>query len=335
MSDNTPEPTEPQQTGPADSPDIDGELVPPEETAAAARTPRGASESPVTNDPFAAAEPTVAASEPVPPVGEPVVATREALPPTHEPVPAVGEPVYDLVEVAPVEASETEPVLATRNPAAVTVPEPVHEPVAAEPAPLAATSAAAMQTIYVPAPVAPRKKGNRGIGVLIAVLSTIIFAGLYALVLALTLPIFRGGNRYDFLGSVEFYIPVLFFLVGFIVLVLIVNRANWWAYVLGSLLVGLFVYFGTIATGLLIGNIFAETAEGASRLFAQALINPFVIAAGLLAREVSMWMGFVISARGRRLKVRNAEAHATYERESAVRQTEYENARYRSQNTAI
>lgn len=321
MSDNTPESTEPHRSGPVDSPDIDGELVPPEETGQAAGTPRTSAESPVTNDPFATSAPTAATSEPTAASGEPTTAT--------------GEPVYDLVEVAPVEASETEPVLATHNPAAAAVPEPVREPVRSEAAPLAATSAASMQTIYVAAPVAPRKKGNRGIGVLIAVLSTIIFAGLYALVLALTLPIFRGGSRYDFLGSVEFYIPVLFFLVGFIVLVLIANRANWWAYVLGSLFVGLFVYFGTIATGLLIGNVFAETSAGALRLFGQALINPFVIAAGLLAREVSMWMGFIISARGRRLKVSNAEAHANFERESAARQTEYENARYRSQNTAV
>jgi hypothetical protein len=38
----------------------------------------------------------------------------------------------------------------------------------------------------------------------------------------------------------------------------------------------------------------AETPSGAARLLATALTSPFIIAAALLAREVSMWMGAAI-----------------------------------------
>ncbi len=244
----------------------------------------------------------------------------------------VSERDKEVVETtSAAEGSTTEPVETETDPAAVEIPEPVSapspSPAYVETAPLAATSAASMQTIYVPAPIAPRKKGNRGIGVLIALASTIIFAALYAVVLAIILSFGNGVFRFNFLASIDFYIPVIFFFAGFVILVLIVNRAAWWSYVLGSIFVGLFAYFGTVGTGLIIGNVFGETPSGAARLFAQALANPFVIAAALLAREVSMWMGAAISARGRRVKARNAEANAAFERESADRHAEYENSR--------
>ncbi|MES2093721.1 MAG: hypothetical protein V4531_07910 [Actinomycetota bacterium] len=244
-----------------------------------------------------------------------------------------GEPVYDLVEVPPAQAA-SEPVLATSDPGAarttVIEPEPEHDA-----APRAATSAAAMQTVYVPAPVQPRTRGNRGFGVLIALLSTAIFAGLYALVIATIRAVEVGVFQFTFFGSIAFYTPVAFFFVGFVIVALLVNRAAWWAYVVGSLFVGLFVYFGTVGTGLLANNVFAETPASANRLFAQALTSPFIIAAALLAREVSLWMGALISARGRRVKARNIEAHDTFERESAARTAEYENSRYRAPEATV
>ena len=119
------------------------------------------------------------------------------------------------------------------------------------PQPRPATSAASMQTVYVPAPVPPIKKGNRGFGVLIALLSTVIFAGLYALIIASIRALELGVFQFDFFGSLAFYTPAIFFFVGFVIVVLLANRASWWGYVLGSIFVALFVYFGTVATGLL------------------------------------------------------------------------------------
>ena len=260
------------------------------------------------------------------------------------------EPLYDLVEVAPVApaaAASTSPstsstLLATaaESPgAAKAAAGPANDSLQPEPARSeelsVENSAGQLQMIYVPSPLAPPRKGNRRYGTIIAVASTVIFAALYAGALAIIRSASGVGPRFDFLGSAGFYIPVVFFLVGFIVLVAIVNRAGWWAYVLGSLFVAMFVYFGTIATGLIMANVILETPAGAARLFAIALSNPFVIAAALLAREISMWMGAAISARGRRVKVKNAETKAEFERETAERNAQYEQARYRANESAV
>ncbi len=242
--------------------------------------------------------------------------------------PASPEPVYELVEVTPDAASASEPVPASDGTAAEKADAAGTTAAEPEPAPRPATSAASMQTIYVPAPVPPRRTGNRGFGVAIALLSSVVFAALYALAIAAIHAVQVGEFRFDFFASPAFYTPIVLFFVGFVLLVLVVNRASWWAYVVGSLFVALFVYFGTVGTGLLINNVFAETPANAARLFAQALANPFIIAAALLAREVSMWMGAAISARGRRVKARNLEAREVFERDSAARTADYESARY-------
>ncbi|MBG6108877.1 hypothetical protein [Frigoribacterium sp. CG_9.8] len=273
-------------------------------------------------------------------------------PSADEPVAAEqanGKPVYDLVEVPPARpsspsaaepdaaasgsaAAETPPAATQAPPAATQTPPAATQTGPAstsdEPPPRAATSAASMQTVYVPAPVPPIKKGNRGFGVLIALLSTVVFTGLYALVIATIRAVEVGVFQFDFFGSLAFYTPAIFFFVGFVIVVMLANRASWWSYVLGSLLVGLFVYFGTVATGLLVNNVLGETATEAARLLATALSSPFIIGAALVAREVSMWMGAFISARGRRMKARNIDARETFDSESAARTSEYEKARY-------
>lgn len=251
-----------------------------------------------------------------------------------EPVPvkpAAGEPVYDLVEVPPAQPtspSAAEPTGAEAEPAA-------SRPASEEPPPRAASSAASMQTVYVPSPVPPSKKGNRGFGVLIALLSSVVFAGLYALAIAAIHALEIGVLRFDFFGSLAFYTPVAFFFVGFVIVVLLANRASWWSYVLGSIFVGFFVYSGSIGTGLLANNVFALTPSNAAQLFSTALTSPFIIAAALLAREVSMWMGAIISSRGRKVKVRNIEAREIFDRESAARTAEYENSRYRAPDSTV
>ena len=253
---------------------------------------------------------------------------------------AVAQP-YDLVEVPAVRTtatpSATEPVVATSDPAAAETRgiDAEQTPTSEEPPPRPATSAASMQTVYVPAPVRPIKKGNRGFGILIALLSTAIFAGLYALIIASIRALELGVFQFNFFGSLAFYTPAIFFFVGFVIVVLLANRASWWGYVLGSIFVALFVYFGTVATGLLVNNIVAETPSGAARLLSTALFSPFIIAAALLAREASMWMGALISARGRRVKVRNLEARDAFDRESADRATDLENSRYDTRDVSV
>jgi len=175
------------------------------------------------------------------------------------------------------------------------------------------TSASEQQVVYVHLPAAPRKKGNRGVGSLIALLSGILFAALLALATGIIGVVAGGRFTLFFVTDARFYIPVLFFVIGFILLVLIVNRASWWVYIIGSLFVAVFVYFGTVGAGLLAQGIVSRTPEEAAVMFQVALRNPFVIVSAVLAREVSIWMGAAIASRGRRVKARNVDAMAQHQ----------------------
>ncbi len=185
-------------------------------------------------------------------------------------------------------------------------------------------SPAAAQVVYVQAPTPPRKKGNRGGGAAIAVASGIIFAAALAALSALVGFFASGTFSFTFLAQATFYSPVLLFIIAFVLLVLVVNRASWWAYIFGSILVAVVVYFGTIALGLLSTGIILNTPEEASARYAAQLTNPFVVIATLLAREVSLWMGALIARRGRKLKASNSVARDTWEREVAEKKAEHE-----------
>jgi hypothetical protein len=224
-----------------------------------------------------------------------------------EPV-AVAEPAADEIDYGPVATDETTEV--------ATEPEAAPTPV---------------QTVYVHAPVPPRKRGNRGIGSLIALGSAIIFAAIYAAIVLVIVPLFAppravGFEFLSFFSSAAFFVPVLVFAVVFILLVLILNRANWWAYILGSLFVGVLVYFVSIGILLLVNGVVGLTPSGAARAFRSAAQSPVIVAAGLVAREISLWMGAAVAARGRRVRARNAEDRAAYDRDTARARAEYERA---------
>ena len=121
--------------------------------------------------------------------------------------------------------------------------------------------------------------------------------------------------------SAIFWIPIMMFALGFIVVTVILNRAGWWAHVIGSLLVAVFVYFSTIGLLVLVAGL---THDKANSLFATWAINPLMIAAALVAREVSIWIGLAIAARGRRVRARNAETRAEWDREQDEKRAEYE-----------
>jgi hypothetical protein len=217
---------------------------------------------------------------------------------------ATGTPV--VVEEAT--ASETEPVVATTDPAG------------------APTADANRRVVYVQVPTPPKKLGNRAVGSVLVLVSAIVFTALLALVTAIVGAASTGGFSFSFLALAAFYIPTLFFVIAFVLLVLVVNRANWWAFIVGSLVVAVIVYFGSIGLGLLTQNIILATPDRAAELFRASLGNPFVIAAALLAREVSLWTGGIISRRGRRLRARNLENRAAYDRELAQTRAEHERA---------
>ncbi len=185
-------------------------------------------------------------------------------------------------------------------------------------------SPSAPQVVYVQTPAPPRKAGNRGIGSLLAIVSGLIYAALFAGVVALILAAQVGSFTFAFLANATFYVPVLFFVVASVLVVLIVNRAGWAAHVVGSLVVGVVVYFGTIGVLLLNQGVILQTPAEAAVLFSEAARNPIVIAAALLAREVALWSGAVIGRRGRSLKARNAVAREAWAREVAETRAAHE-----------
>ena len=174
------------------------------------------------------------------------------------------------------------------------------------------------QVVYVTVPHPPKAKGNRLFGVLIALGASIVYAAALAFIFAIVWASITGGADLAFIGSANFFIPVAFFLAATILLALIANRAGWWAWVLGSIIVAVVVYFGIAGTLLLVNNVVLETPESAANLFRQSLLNPLVFISAILAREVAVWAGKLVSARGRRVKARNVEARAAYDLERAA-----------------
>ncbi|MGV8913709.1 MAG: hypothetical protein ACOH14_13940 [Rhodoglobus sp.] len=207
--------------------------------------------------------------------------------------------------------------------------EPIAEPVVeyepeivteAEPNVTGTTSAAASdepRVVYVTAPTPPKVSGNRGFGVFIALASTLVFAIVFAVAVLIINAVESGRVGIAFVQAPSFYVPIAFFALGAIVIALIVNRAGWAAHVFSSIIVGLVVYFGTIGALLLSNGIIQNTPEQAQLLFALALIDPRVIAAGLVAREVSLWTGALVAKRGRKVTERNRETRTQWEAELA------------------
>jgi hypothetical protein len=171
------------------------------------------------------------------------------------------------------------------------------------------------QPIYVQAPSKPKPKSNRGFGILVSLLATVVFAALYAGILALILAVNNGSVDLvgDVLARAPYWIPVLFFFLAMALLVTVVNRGGWWAYVLGGFVVAAIVY-GSYLGGVLIDVANEISPSEVGDTVRRALLSPAAIIAFLVAREVPIWFGAWIASRGRKVRERNAEAQAEYER---------------------
>lgn len=187
-----------------------------------------------------------------------------------------------------------------------------------------AAPAQAQQTpIYVQAPTPPKNRGNRGPGILIALLATLAYAVLFALVVSvisgITSATFAEATQTftEFIVRPVFYVPVIFFFLAFALLIAVVNRAGWWAYVLGGFLVAVVVYFSYIGGALLTVQAWNLTPSEAGRFVATQWLNPGAVAAAVLAREVPIWFGAWIARNGRKVTARNAEARKEYDRQLA------------------
>lgn len=215
--------------------------------------------------------------------------------------------VDEVVEVTTVDAQESAPAAPPPPPA-----PPAPEALAVDAEPVEALYTAAtppQQVVYVQAPVPPSAAGNRGIGSIYAVLAAIVYGVLLAGATWVIQYSTTGLTGVAFLATWDFYIPVVVFVIALIVLVVIVNRAGWGAYVLGSLFVGAAVYFGTIGIDLLVNWLVWHVQDS----FALFLASAFHIVAAVLAREVAVWFGWIIARRGKKVAARNAVARAQFD----------------------
>lgn len=201
--------------------------------------------------------------------------------------------------------------------AAASAPGAVYDPATTSPA---GQYVASPQPIFVQAPTPPTNKGNRGIGILIGLLATLAFALLYAagtylISLSQNASVETASESFAlFISKPVFYIPVIFFFGAFALLVAIVNRGGWWAYVLGGFAVAVIVYFSFVGGSLLTVNAWEMTPSQAAQFIAGQWLNPVAIIAAIAAREVPIWFGAWIAARGRKVTARNIEARREYDR---------------------
>ena len=191
---------------------------------------------------------------------------------------------------------------------------------APEPEPLYVAPTPGPQTIYVQAPIAPKAKGNRGFGILVALIGTVLFALLYAAIgyLLLLGEPDPAGVFAQFLARAVFWVPVVAFFLGFMLLAVIINRGPWWTYAVFGLLVAALVYFSYIGGALITVQAWTLSFDDASTFVSQRWLDPFAIVAAAIAREIPIWLGGWIAARGRTVTERNRLALETYERELAA-----------------
>lgn len=181
----------------------------------------------------------------------------------------------------------------------------------------------AQTPIYVQAPTPPRNRGNRGAGILIALLATVVYAALYALAAFVIVGVNSSAvtdatERFsEFVVRPVFYVPVIFFFLTLALMIALVNRGGWWAYVLFGFLVAVVVYFSYIGGALLTVQAWNLTPADAATFVGRQLLNPGAIAAAVIAREVTIWAGAWIARRGRSVTARNVEARQAYERQLA------------------
>lgn len=263
------------------------------------------------------------AAEPVVIVPETAPAPADAAPPVvREPLPvrqAWSEPSDRRIEdegtptVASDLAADTEQ---HPYPAAAYAPVPGPE---AQPL----TPAQQQFPLFVQAPEAPRDRGNRGFGILIGLLGTVVFAAIYAAAvtgLQLVYPnatVRAGGDFVDILLSLVtswvFIVPVVVFFFAWLVTAVIINRAGWVHWVLGGFVIGLVTYLSWFG-----GLLLQEQAWklGGTASLKLVLDNAFAfgpVIAFVVAREIPVWLGGWIGAHGRKVRAQNLEAQREYE----------------------
>ncbi|WP_396667050.1 ABC transporter [Microbacterium sp. R86528] len=184
-----------------------------------------------------------------------------------------------------------------------------------------AATAYAQQPIFVQAPDAPHPRGNRAAAGAIGLLAAIAFGVLYlgawlgfgAITGAVTIDNV-GTAALEALATWSLWVPIVVFYVAFWLLGAIINRGRWGAWVIFGLLVGVASYAGHILGALFQAPFWTLTASEGAALAESELLAPLAIAAFVIGRELTIWFGAWVAARGKRVTELNVEAQREYER---------------------
>ncbi|WP_375385795.1 ABC transporter [uncultured Microbacterium sp.] len=188
-------------------------------------------------------------------------------------------------------------------------------------APVVSAAAAAPQPIFVQAPEAPLPRGNRAAAGAIGLLAALSFAVLYlaawlgfgAITGAVTIDNV-GSTALAALGTWSLWVTVGVFFIAFWLLGAIINRGRWGVWVNLGLLVGVASYGGHILGQLFQAPFWTLTASEGRALVESQLLAPLAIAAFIIGRELTIWFGAWVAARGARVTELNIEAQREYER---------------------
>ena len=232
---------------------------------------------------------------------------------------------------APVTTSAAEPVAERADaptvvapavvPTTVTPSEPVDRSAETTVVERPAAEAPAPQPIFVQAPEAPRPRGNRGAAGAIGLLAALVFGVLY-LAAALGFGVADGDVEADSLvselvGALTswwFWVPVAVFFLAFWLLGAIINRGRWGQWVILGLLVGAAAYGGHLLGQLFQAPFWTLTASQGADIVEDQVLAPLAIVAFILGREITIWFGAWVAARGARVTELNNEAQREYER---------------------
>ncbi|MEZ5189589.1 MAG: hypothetical protein R2717_00990 [Schumannella sp.] len=180
------------------------------------------------------------------------------------------------------------------------------------------------------APISLKASRQPGVGSPLAVLGAVLFGAVYAGAMIVAFVLRGAGAPMDafaaFIQNAAFWVPVLPSSV-FVLLVLLVNWAGCWRRTSSEAFSSL--WWCTSARSARC-SCWADRGRrlgrGVGATFAGIATQPFLIIAALVAREVAIWVGLAISARGRRVKARNVELVDEWEREHADTKARYEQA---------
>lgn len=270
-----------------------------------------------------------AVDEPV--VDEPVVeeaVVEETVVDEAPPAAATPEPVVEEAVVEEDTVVVTEPDTETKvwsDPAADATATTAYDSPAVTasepPAEAAAAPIVAPQPIFVQAPEAPRPRGNRAAAGAIGLLAALTFALLYLatwlVIGAVTGDVTAdnvGSTALTALGTWSLWVPTVVFFIAFWLLGAIVNRGRWGIWVHLGLLVGIAAYGGHLLGQLFQAPFWMLTASEGAALVESQLLVPLSVAAFVFARELTIWYGAWVAARGRRVTELNREAQREYER---------------------